>query len=264
MGKTVGIVSLKGGVGKTSVVSSLGAALSSRGKKVLLIDGNLSSPTLGLHLNIVEPEKTLHHVLNRTATTKEAIYDCGEFHLMPSSIFENIRVSPLMLKNRIQGLKRSYDIILIDSGPNLDEETLAVMLASDEIFVVTTPDRPTLSATIKAIKLAKQRGTPISGLILNKVNNKNFEISFDDVEETLDIPVLAVIPYDVAVLESLSNMMPYPFFKPKSKGSAEFNKLAAVMIGEKYKPARLRDFFRKLTPSREEINREVFYESSFK
>ncbi|MBU1252601.1 MAG: MinD/ParA family protein [Nanoarchaeota archaeon] len=263
MGKTVGIISLKGGVGKTSVVSSLGAALSLRGKKVLLIDGNLSSPTLGLHLNVVDPEKTLHHVLNRSVTTQEAIYDCGEFHIMPSSIFENVNVSPLMLRNRIRGLKRSYDVILIDSSPSLNEETLAVMLASDEILVVTTPDRPTLSATIKAIKLAKQRGTPISGLILNKVNNKNFEVSFEDVEETLDVPVLAVIPYDVAVLESLSNMMPYPFFKPKSKGSEEFRRLAAVMVGEKYKQARLKDFFRKLTPNRQEINREIFYKSSF-
>jgi len=264
MGKTIGIVSLKGGVGKTSVVASLGAALSEFGKKVLLIDGNLSSPTLGLHLNVVEPEKTLHHVLNRTATTKEAICDCGEFDILPASIFNNMRVSPLQLKTRIRGLKQSYDIILIDSSPNLDEETLGVMLASDEIFVVTTPDRPTLSATIKAIKLAQMRGTPISGLILNKVNNKKFEIPLEDVEETLDIPVLAVIPYDVSVLEALANMQPSTFFKPKSKGSAEFKKLAGVMIGERYKQSTLKDLFRKLTPNRQEINREIFYKSAFK
>ena len=55
MGKTIGIVSLKGGVGKTTTVVSLGAALAEIGKKVLLIDGNLYSPTLGLHLNIIDP-----------------------------------------------------------------------------------------------------------------------------------------------------------------------------------------------------------------
>lgn len=209
MGKTIGIVSLKGGVGKTSTVVSLGAALSEQGKKVLLIDGNLSSPSLGLHLDIVNPEKTLHHILNREAQSKEVIHDTGSFHVMPASIFPNKQVSPLMLKNRIKGLKRSYDIILIDSAPTLDEETLAVILASDEIFVVTTPDRPTLSATIKAIKLAKQRGTPISGLILNKVNNKTFEIPFEDIEETLEVPILAVIPHDLGVQESLSKMKPY-------------------------------------------------------
>ena len=265
MGKSIGIVSLKGGVGKTSVVASLGSALSEAGKKVLLIDGNLSSPSLGLHLNIIDPEKTLHHVLNRTANTREAIYKHEEgFHIMPASIFEKTEVNPLKLKDKIKGLKRSYDIILIDSSPSLNEETLAVMLASDEIFVVTTPDHPTLSATIKAVKLAKQRGTPISGLILNKVHNKDFEISLEDIEETLEVPVLAVIPYDVNVLKSLSYMEPYTSHKPKSKGSTEYKKLAGVLIGQKYKQTKLKRIFGWVNPKKQEINREIFYKRVFK
>ncbi len=183
---------------------------------------------------------------------------------MPASIFERIEVNPLKLKDKIKGLKRSYDIILIDSSPSLNEETLAVMLASDEIFVVTTPDHPTLSATIKAIKLAKQRGTPISGLILNKVHNKKFEVSLEDVEETLDVPVLAVIPYDTGVLKSLSNMKPYTSHKPKSKGSIEYKKLASVLVGQRYKPKGFRKISRRITPKRQEINREIFYKSVFK
>lgn len=264
MGKTIGIVSLKGGVGKTSVAASLGAAFSSFGKKTLLVDGNLSSPCLGLHLNVVNPEKTLHNVLDRTSNTKDAIYDCDGLHIMPASIFGNMKVNPLKLRDRIKGLKKSYDVIVIDSSPSLDEETLAVMLASDEIIVVTTPDYSTLSATIKAVKLAKQRGAPISGLILNKVYNKNFEVSFSDIEETLGIPVLAVIPHDVGFLKALSNMEPYIHHKPNSKGSTEYKKLAGVLIGEKYKQKRLTEFFRKLTPKRQDINRELFYQRAFK
>ena len=264
MGKTVGVVSLKGGAGKTSVVASLGSVLSELGKKVLLIDGNLSSPTLGLHFNIIEPEKTLHSVLNRLVGPRDAIYECEEgFHILPASIFNKSKVSPLKLKDKIKGLKRTYDIILIDSSPSLDEETLAVMLASDEILVVTTPDHPTLSATIKAIKLAKQRGTPISGIILNKVHNKKFEISLDNVEKTLEIPVLAVIPYDTSILKSLSKMKAYPSYKPKSKGSLEYKKLASALIGQKYPQAKLKDIFKKITPKKQEINRELFYKRVF-
>ncbi|MBM3228274.1 hypothetical protein FJZ20_00070 [Candidatus Pacearchaeota archaeon] len=264
MGKIIGVISLKGGVGKTSIVTSLGSAFSQSGKKVLLVDGNLSSPSLGLHLNIIEPEKTLHHVLNRTIRPREAIYEHQGIHVMPASIFQRIEVNPLKLKDGIKNLRRSYDVILVDSSPSLDEETLAVILASDELLVVTTPDHPTLSATIKAIKLAKQRGTPISGLIINKVQNRNFELSFQDIESTLDIPVLAVIPYDINVLKSLSDMKPYTTYKPQSRGSVEYKKLAAVLTGEKYKQASLLDFFRKLTPSRQEINREIFYRELFK
>ncbi len=265
MGKTIGVVSLKGGVGKTSVVASLGFVLSEFGKKVLLIDGNLSSPTLGLHLNIIDPEKTLHHVLSKTANPKEAIYECEDgFSIMPSSIFNKTQISPLKLKDKIKSLKRLYDIILIDSSPSLDEETLAVMLTSDQIIFVTTPDHPTLSATIKAIKLAKQRGTVISGLILNKVHNKNFEISLKDIEKTLEIPVLAVIPYDMNVLKSLSKMRPYTSQKPKSKGSIEYKKLASALIGQKYEQTKMKNLFKKITPKKQEINREIFYKSAFK
>lgn len=265
MGKTIGVVSLKGGAGKTSVVASLGSALSELGKKVLLIDGNLSSPTLGLHLNIVDPEKTVHSVLNRLVNPKEAIYECeGGFSIMPSSIFNNSKVSPLKLKDRIKNLKRLYDVIMIDSSPSLDEETLAVMLASDEILVVTTPDHPALSATMKAIKLAKQRGTPISGLVINKVHKKNFEISLDDIEKTLEIPVLAVIPYDLGILKSLSEMKPYTIHKPRAKGSIEYKKLASALIGEKYSEPKIKRAFKKITPKKQEINREIFYKRVFR
>lgn len=266
MGKIIGVISLKGGVGKTSSVVALGAALAEFGKKVLLIDGNFSSPTLGLHVNIIEPETTLHHVLNSSAHAKDAIYrpEKADFDIMPASIFNNFNISPLKLKDKIKGLKRRYDMILVDSSPSLDNETLAVMLASDELIVVTTPDRPTLSSTIKAVKMAKKRGTPISGIIINKSHGKHFEISLKDIEETLEIPVLAVIPHDINVLKALSDMEPSTSHKPKSKGSQEYKKLAAVLVGEKYRQSKLKDFFRKITPSRQEINRELFYKRVFK
>jgi len=263
MGKTIGVISLKGGVGKTSSVVALGAAFSELGKKVLLVDGNLSSPSLGLHLNIINPETTLHHVLERSVHAKDAIHELEMFDVIPSSIFWKKEVSPLILKDRIKYLKKKYDVILLDSSPSLDEETLAVILASDEVIVVTTPDHPTLSASIKAAKLAKQRGTPISGIIINRVYGKDFEISLPDVEETLEIPVLAVIPHDVEVVRALSNMEPVVFSKPESKGSVEYKKLAAALSGEKYRTRSIKDFFKKLTPSRQEINREIFYKNVF-
>ena len=265
MVKVIGVISLKGGVGKTSAVAALGAAFSEIGKKVLLVDGNLSSPSLGLHLGIINPERTLHHVLNRAARPKDAIYSYGNFDVMPASIFEKTQTNPLGLKDKINGLKRNYDVILIDSGPSIAEETLSVILSSDQVIAVTTPDHPTLSATIKAVKLAKQRGVPISGIVLNKVHDKDFEIPTESIEETLDVPVLAVIPYDTNVLRALSRMEPSTTFKPKSKGSIEYKKLASILVGEKYDEGafNFRNFF-GLDPKREEVNREIFYNRIFK
>tara|TARA_Y100000310_G_C20702899_1_gene831652 strand:- start:3238 stop:4029 length:792 start_codon:yes stop_codon:yes gene_type:complete len=263
MGKTFGILSIKGGVGKTTTAIALGDAISSFGKKVLLIDSNLSMPNLGVHLKILDSEKSLHNVLNRTANTNEAIHNLENFDVLPSSIFTTTKINPFDLKSKIRGLKRRYDFIIIDSSPALNEETLATMLASDEIFIVTTPDYPTLTATLKAAKLANQKDNQINGLILNKVHNKNFELSIEDIEKTVEIPVMAVIPHDVDVLKSLSEFKPLTSHKPNSKASIEYKKLAGVLVGQKYKPFNLKNFF-KFTPKKQEINRELFYNRVFK
>jgi septum site-determining protein MinD len=265
MGETLGIISLKGGVGKTSSVASLGAAMADFDKRVLLVDGNLSAPNLGLHLNVINPEISLHDVLNRKININDSICEVNRenFHFIPSSILFKIKVNPFQLRNKIKSLKRKYDYILLDSSPSLDDETLAVMLASDSLLVVTTPDYPTLSTTIKAIQTAKERGTPIIGLILNKVHNKNFEISIHEIERLAETPVMAVIPYNKNILRALSEFTPLPYYKPNSDGSIEYKKLAAALIGEKYKPFRLKRFL-KLGPKREDINREIYYKSFFR
>jgi len=261
MGCSLGVLSLKGGVGKTSVVSALGDALSSFGKKVLLIDGNLSAPNLGLHLNVIDPEVTIHHVLMGNANASKAIYKLENLDMMPASIVGR-PVNPLKLRNKIRRLKNNYDLILLDSPPSLNDEALGVMLASDKLLVVTTPDYPTLRMSIKAINLAKQRGVPIIGLVLNKVHKKNFELRIADIEEMANVPVMAVIPHDINVLKALSEFVPSTKHKPKSDASIEYRKLAATLIGEKYKQTRLWDFFKR-TPERHEINREIYYESIF-
>ena len=264
MGRTIGVLSLKGGVGKTSSVVALGSALATLGKKVLLVDANFSAPNLGLHLNVVDPEITIHSVLENKANPSEAIQKILNFDVMPASIFGNPNLNYLKLRDKIKSLKRSYDIILIDSSPALNEETLATINASDEILVVTTPDISTLSTTLKSVKLAKQRGVPIIGLILNKVYEKGFELSIDDVEDTIEIPIMAVIPHDINILKALSEFVPSTIYKPNSKSSEEYHKLAATLIGEKYKSKRFGNFFKKLRPKRHELNRTIYYQRIFK
>ena len=262
MGIAIGVLSLKGGVGKTSVVSALGDALSEFGRKVLLVDGNFSAPNLGMHLNIIDPQVTLHHVLAGKANAHKAIYKLDNFDVMPSSNY-GMRVNPLKLPNRVKTLKRKYDVVLLDSSPALNEETLGVMLASDGLLAVATPDYPTLKITARAIKMARRRGTPILGLVLNKVHGKDFEMPIGDIEEMAEVPVMAVIPYDLDILESVAEFTPSTRYKPNSKASIEYKKLAATLIGEKYKPKRFKDRINKRRPKRHEINREIYYEKVF-
>jgi len=264
MGKSIGIISLKGGVGKTSVVVGLGAALAQFGKKVLLVDGNFSSPNIGLHLKMLDPEVTIHDVLSRNSNFQDSIHVYEDlFHFIPANLFNEKEINPLNLRNRLKDVKREYDIILIDSSPALNDETLAAMLASDELFAVTTPDYTTLATTIKAIKEAKSRGTPIKGLVLNKVHNKKFELSTKNIEDTAELPIMAVIPYDVNILRAQANFIPSVVYNPGSDASREFKKFAAVLVGKRYTPFTLRDLFRTHSPKSQDINREIYYKSIF-
>ncbi len=263
--KTIGVVSFKGGVGKTSSVVALGDTLSKLGKKVLLVDGDLSTPNLGMHFNILDPKKSLSNVLLGKIKTEEAIHTINGLDILPSFLFNKYKLSPLKLKEKLKPLRDSYDIILIDSPSALNEESLAVWMSSDSLIFVTTPDYPTIASTLKSVKLAKQRGIKIEGLILNKVHNKKFEIPLSDIEKTIESPVLALIPYDLNVLKSVSNFLPFTTTKPNSPGAIEYKKLATTLLGEKYSQKfNLKKLLFGFSPSKTEVNREIYYTSIFK
>ena len=264
-GRAIGVISIKGGVGKTTAVSNLGAVLANEfKKKVLLIDANYTAPNLGLHLGVIKPEASIHDVLKGKIAATDAIYshDYG-FHIIPASMSSE-NINPFKLKEKIAKLKEYYDIILIDSSPNLNEEMLSTILASDEILVMTSPDYPTLSCTLNAVKVAKAKKTPISGLVINRVRNKNYELTAEDIEKTAQTPVLGVLPEDTTVLESLYYTKPAALHNEKANVVYEYKKLAAALVGENYKDPRfsqkIKGLFSKAMP-KDAVNREMYKNS---
>ncbi|MDD5331412.1 MAG: AAA family ATPase [Candidatus Nanoarchaeia archaeon] len=267
MTKTIGVISIKGGVGKTSTVVSLGAALAKDcNQRVLIVDANFSAPNLGAHLGLNDPQGTIHDVLNDKLDIKDVVHEheASGLHVIPATLLARRIKDPFALKKKLNQIKKYYDYILIDSSPSLNEEIVSTLVAADEIFVVTTPDVPTLNCTLKTIKIAKQKNVPITGLILNKVRGKNFELKLEEIEKSVGIPVIAVLREHDDALKAVASNVPLTIFREKNPVSIEYKKLASAITGKQYSDPRLHMKIKEIFSKKAEkqaVNRHILYYS---
>jgi MinD-like ATPase involved in chromosome partitioning or flagellar assembly len=264
MAQTIGIIAIKGGVGKTTIAASLASDLVNHyGKKVLLVDANYSAPNLGLHMDILEPGKTIHDVLSGKARMSGAVHKRYGVDVIPGSYDSTRQLDMLKLKERLNAIKEDYDFVVLDSSPSLHDELLSAMLASDHLFVVTTPDYPTMSCSFRAAKLAHERGKPIRGIIINKIRDPSYELSLEEIEKSLELPVIARLPDDAQLTRALYMRIPAPIYKRTSSFAREISRLSAALVGEKEKQPGWRDLF-GLALKKESVNRGILRESFYR
>ena len=227
--KTISIISAKGGVGTTTVASNLGVTLvRDFGKRVLVVDGNITTPTLGLQFGIVSQDKTLSEALAGEITIFQSIYmHPSGLYVIPSSM--SIRHDYNMIDNlsqRLAEVKDSYDIILIDGAAGIGKEVVSVLKASDATIIITNPELPPITAAVKASKIAKAMNVPVIGIVLNKVRGKKYELGIKEIENLTESKVIGIIPYDESVPESSRQMTPAILYKKSARCSSSFKKLA--------------------------------------
>ena len=237
MSKVIVITSGKGGVGKTTTAINLGAAINHFGGDVLVVDGNLSTPNLGIHLGSPEVPINLNHVLTKKADVFEAVYehDSG-MKIMPSSlsIKEFEKIDPRKIKDSKKELEKVADYIIIDSAAGLGEEARATINMADELIIVTNPEMPAITDALKTIKTAQQNKKNVIGVIVTRVKQNKIEMGPDTVKEMLEIPVLGMVPEDLCLSEALSMKDAVIHTHPKSKPSRAYKEIAAKLIGTEY------------------------------
>lgn len=236
MPKILSVASGKGGVGKTTIVSNLGAILTEAGKNVTLVDGNLTTANLSLHLGIPLYPVTLHDVLKGEAVLPEAMYvHPTGIRVVPSGIgIDDLRETdsrdlPIILED----LMDETDTIILDTAAGLGQETISTLEASDEVLLVTHPTMPSVTDALKTKNLAEELGVDVAGVAVNSSTGSRGELTTEEIREMLDgVPVLSKIPRDEKVQEAISMKKPVVHHSPSSKASHNLRKLASELVNE--------------------------------
>lgn len=251
-------MSIKGGVGKTMLALETASALANDfGKKVLLVDGNFSAPNIGLYLDLVN-DVTLHDVLNGEEGLHSAIYESYGIDVVPASMDFKDNVDIYKFKRVLDKYKSRYDFIIIDSSPH-HSEMIPVMAAADKIFVVTTPDRVTLTTSLRAAHVAKKNNNHIEGMIINRIRDPRHEMDILEVEKISELPVFAKIKDHKKLGEANFKKVPLNIYDGLNDISKEIKRFSAALCGLNHDKENFLKKFFKLNKfmSRESVNREL-------
>lgn len=226
--KIIGILSGKGGVGKTTVAMNLSSALNQLKLNTLLIDADTKMTGMSIQLNMYNYPLTLKDLLKDYSNVFDAVYTHQSgLKVIPTSFFSG-QVSLLTLSDVVNKLKPNYDFIFIDSPPGVDEDTVNILRSCEGTIAVVTPDITSVLGAVKILNASIELGVKPLGIVVNRYNKKlKDQLAKEDIVDSLDLPVLGIIPEDETIGESVNRRMPSLVLNPLSPSSMEFKKIAA-------------------------------------
>lgn len=238
MGTVSVITSGKGGVGKSTVTSGLGAALARRGRRVLMIDADAGLRSLDYILGVSrELVYDLSDVVTGGCEPAKAVYPCpgsNGLFLLPAPQNSEDTVSPEVMKQVVRMLSGYYDHILIDCPAGLGRGFQAAVAPASRALIVSTPDPLCLRDADKVRRILEDKGIEEMRLVVNRFQAKSFVKmgGFEDLDAVIDacgIQLIAIIPEDLQTVCCAVKGEP---LTGKSPAAQAFQRLAARLEGE--------------------------------
>lgn len=216
--KVIGVVSGKGGVGKSLVTALMATAMNSRGKRTAILDADITGPSipkafgLGTDGLSVSPDGVM---IPATTATGISIISANLLldHDTDPVIWRGPVIAGAVKQFWNEVLWKDVDYMFVDMPPGTGDVPLTVFqsLPVDGIIIVTSPQELVSMIVAKAVNMAKKMDIPILGLVENmsylecpdcgKRISVFGESHIDEIAESFGLPVLARIPITPVIAE---------------------------------------------------------------
>lgn len=217
MARTVSVHSFRGGTGKSNLTANLAVLAARDGQRVAVVDTDIQSP--GVHVLFgVDPGadggRTLNDYLWGRCAVVDAAVDVGPGVGLPADRLALVPSSPRsgeiakvlregydvgLLADGFTALREALglDLLLVDTHPGVNEETLLSVTVSDTLVVVLRPDRQDLQGTAVTVEIARRLEVPDLRIVVNKMPaSLDAEQVRRSIEDAYHAPVAGVLPHD--------------------------------------------------------------------
>lgn len=221
------VSSQKGGVGKTTIAVNLAVTLGLLNFKVLLIDSDTVSPSVGFCLGIADANVGVRDVMANKLDIKKAVvrHDPTGIDILPGT--QRLRKFPNEKEIKILATKaqklNDYDFIITDTPPGYYFPFMAKYY--DEAIIVSTPTMASITSTIRFAEMYNKENVKHE-LVINRVANRKYELSIGELEDAYGGKSISVLPEDPMVPRSEAAHIPALLFDGKAPFSSAIKNLA--------------------------------------
>lgn len=252
MSRIISVHSYRGGTGKSNTTANLATIIALKGLRVGVVDTDIQSP--GIHaifgLEEIEFVYSLNDYLWGECDISEASYDVterlqhdipGKIFLIPSSLKPG-EIARILREGYDVGLLDSgfqelideleLDVLLIDTHPGLNEETLLSIAISDSVVLILRPDSQDYQGTSVTVEVARKLDVQDLVLVVNKVPSVfDFDEIIATVENTYSAEVAALLPHSDEMM-ILGSSGVFVLHHPDDIVTEGLNQLADRVLGE--------------------------------